>query len=81
MDMQTAFLNGYLDEEVYLQHPRVLLSRARKIKFVNSIEPFTVLGRAHGLGTPALTNVFAAKECDAPLRTQMSTIDTIVEAL
>ena len=40
MDVKTTFLNGDLDEEIYMEQPEGLLFQVKKRKFVGLLNPF-----------------------------------------
>ena len=40
MDVKTIFLNGDLDEEIYMNNPKGLLFQVKKRKFVGLLNPF-----------------------------------------
>ena len=40
MDVKTSFLNGDLDEEIYMEQPEGLWFQVKKRKFVGLLNPF-----------------------------------------
>ena len=56
MDIKTTFLNGSLDETIYMVQSKGSLQRTRKIKCASCKSPFTDLSRHQGHGTSNLTS-------------------------
>ena len=54
MDVQRAFLNGDLNEEIYIKKPKVLLFEGRKVLLLSFIRHYMVSNKPQGLGTSSL---------------------------
>ena len=54
MDVKTAFLNGYLKEELYMMHQKVLSILKVLTKYASSSDPFMDWCKHLGVGIYAL---------------------------
>ena len=51
MDVKMAFLNGELDEEIYIEQPIGFVVKAKSVKYASSKDPFMVLNSYADNGT------------------------------
>ncbi|GJT70998.1 retrotransposon protein, putative, ty1-copia subclass [Tanacetum coccineum] len=54
MDVKTAFLNGYLDEDIYMVQPEVFVDPSSQEKYASFKDPFMVLSKHQEAGTKDL---------------------------
>ena len=45
MDVKTAFLNGDINEEIYMDQPECYIEATKKIKYVNLLNPYMARNR------------------------------------
>ena len=51
MDVKTAFLNGYLEDEIYMSQPDGFIKEGQEQKVCMLLNPFMGLIKRLGLGT------------------------------
>ena len=56
MDVKTVFLNGSLDETIYMVQPESFIAKGQKIKCASYKSLFIDFSRHLGLGISVLTN-------------------------
>jgi len=58
LDVKSAFLNSFLEEEIYVEQPLRYIEADNEGKYTSWIKPYMVWSKLHVLGILELTSIF-----------------------